>query len=166
MAALIREGGARRPAACAERHSLPRSRGIGRRGMRWRSVAVLGCLFLSAVAAPADGQAPVRSMAEILDQSPASDWRALDPENTLYMELPGGRVIIELSPDFSPEHMANVRALARAHYWDGAAITRVQDNYVTQWGRAEGDAHDRGAARADIAAPEYDRPARGLPFTR
>src|SRR5690242_19430736 len=58
------------------------------------------------------------SMADILAQSPASDWRPLDLENTLYMELPSGRVIIELSPDFSPEHAANMRALARAHYLD------------------------------------------------
>jgi cyclophilin family peptidyl-prolyl cis-trans isomerase len=118
-----------------------------------------------AQSAPAQSAQPP-SLADILAHSPASDWRALDPENTLYMELPTGRVIIELSPDFSPEHVANVRALARARYWDGAAITRVQDNYVTQWGRAEGDHHDRGDARADIATPEYDRSDRGLPFTR
>src|SRR6185295_728787 len=75
-------------------------------------------------AAPAQPAQPA-SLADILAHSPASDWRPLDPQNTLYMELPAGRVIIELSPDFSPEHAANVRALARAHYWDGAAITRV-----------------------------------------
>src|SRR5262249_20328660 len=51
------------------------------------------------------------SLADILAQSPASDWRPLDPDNVLYMELPNGRVIIELSPDFSPQHVANVRAL-------------------------------------------------------
>ncbi|MBS0385366.1 MAG: peptidylprolyl isomerase [Proteobacteria bacterium] len=113
---------------------------------------------------PQPAQPP--SLAEILEHSPASDWRPLDPDSTLYMELPTGRVVIELSSDFSPEHVANVRALARAHYWDGAAITRVQDNYVTQWGRVEGSPHDRGAARANIAAPEYDRPDRDLPFTR
>ncbi len=82
------------------------------------------------------------------------------------MELPGGRVIVELAPDFSPQHVENVRQLAIAHYWDNAAILRVQDNYVTQWGRPEGDTHDMGAAHADIAAPEYDRAASGLPFTR
>lgn len=110
---------------------------------------------------------PPPSLADILAHSPASDWRPLAPNNTLYMELPGGRVIIELSPDFSAEHAANVRALAHANYWEGAAITRVQDNYVTQWGRPE-DAppHDMGAAHADIVTPEYDRPVTNLPFTR
>ena len=131
------------------------------------ALVLASCVNAAAQAPSAPAQpAQPPSLAEILAQSPASDWRPLDAESTLYMELPAGRVIIELSPDFSPEHAANVRALARAHYWDGAAITRVQDNYVTQWGRAEGDAHDRGAARPDIATPEYDRSDRGLPFTR
>jgi peptidylprolyl isomerase len=136
--------------------------------MRLQGILAAAALAVcvSAAAAPAQGQAPVRSLAEILEQSPASDWRALDPARTLYMELPGGRVIIELSTDFSPEHAANVAALARAHYWDGAAILRSQDNYVVQWGRPEGDARPLGEARAEITAPEYDRTVRGLPFTR
>jgi peptidylprolyl isomerase len=129
----------------------------------------LGFIALAACATaapPADSQAPVRSLGEILEQSPASDWAPLDPEWTLYMEVPQGRVIIALSPDFSPEHAENVRALARAHYWDGAAITRVQDNYVVQWGRPEGSPHDMGQARAEIPAHEYYRSATGLSFTR
>jgi len=129
----------------------------------------LGLLALAACATTspaADSPAPVRSLGEILEQSPASDWAPLDPEWTLYMEVPQGRVIIALSPDFSPEHVENVRALARAHYWDGAAILRVQDNYVVQWGRPEGGPADMGAARAEIAAHEYYRSASGLPFTR
>jgi peptidylprolyl isomerase len=137
--------------------------------MRFRAILVAAVLAACANAAAQVPPAPAAgppSLADILAQSPSSDWRPLDPENTLYMELPSGRVIIELSTDFSPEHAANVRALARAHYWDGAAITRVQDNYVTQWGRVEGDAHDRGTAHAEITTPEYDRATSGLPFTR
>ena len=134
----------------------------------------LGLAFLAAACAPMGamqvGQsAPTQaapSMADILEHAPASDWRRLDPQNTLYMELPAGRVIIELSPDFSPEHAANVRALAHARYWDNGAILRAQDNYVVQWGRPEGDTRDLGGARADIPTPEYDRSTNGLPFTR
>ncbi len=134
-----------------------------------RVSGLLGLLALAAcaTAAPAsDNQAPVRALSDILEQSPATDWAPLDPDWTLYMEVPGGRVIIALSPDFSPEHAENVRALARAHYWDGAFITRVQDNYVVQWGRAEDSPHELGQARAEIAAHEYYRSAAGLPFTR
>jgi peptidylprolyl isomerase len=119
---------------------------------------------LAACASGVAAQAP--SLSEILAKSPASDWRALDPNNTLYMEMPGGRVVIELSPDFSPRHVANVRALAHADYWEGAAIVRVQDDYVVQWSRAEGDEHDMGTAATKIAVPEYDRPVGDLPFTR
>ena len=135
--------------------------------MRFSGLLSLAALAACATAAPpAEGQAPVRSLGEILEQSPASDWAPLDPEWTIYMEVPQGRVIIALSPDFSPEHAENVRALARAHYWDGATINRVQDNYVVQWGRPEDSPRDLGQARAEIAAHEYYRSAAGLPFTR
>jgi peptidylprolyl isomerase len=116
--------------------------------------------------APATAPAQTRSMSEIIEQAPSADWRALDPNNVLYMELPQGRVIIELTSDFAPLHTENVRALARAGYWDGGAVLRVQDNFVVQWGRPEGDTHDFGSAQHDIATPEYDRPIGDLPFTR
>lgn len=73
------------------------------------------------------------TVAELLADSPAGDWRAPDPENTVYLELPGGRVIIELAARVAPQHVADIRALARAHYFDGLAIVRVQDDYVVQW---------------------------------
>lgn len=142
-----------------------------------RAAILLAGLLLSACASGggesassetnAAAAAQPASLGDILAQSPATDWAPLDPNNTLYMDLPAGRVVILLSPDFSPQHTDNVRALAHANYWEGGAITRVQDNYVTQWGRAE-DAppHSRGTAVADIPTPEYFRPVGDLPFTR
>jgi peptidylprolyl isomerase len=132
--------------------------------IRTRLHGLLVVAWTGVAAGPVLAQVP--SLGDILAKSPASDWRPLDPENTLYMELPGGRVVIELSPDFSPRHVANVRALARAAYWDGAAIMRVQDNYVTQWGRPGRDTQTRGDALDTIPEREFDRPASGLPFTR
>lgn len=117
------------------------------------------------LAAPAMGQSPVRSLSEILDQAPAADWRPVAPENTLYMELPSGRVIIELAPEYAPQHAENIRALARAHYFDGASIVRSQDNYVVQWGRDEGDTTSVGNAQRALPG-EYDRPRRGVSVTR
>jgi len=73
------------------------------------------------------------SSSELLASSKPDDWRPVLPENTLYMELPSGRVILELNPKFAPESVANVVALAKENYWDGLAIIRVQDNYVVQW---------------------------------
>ena len=78
--------------------------------------------------------APKPSVADVVKESKASDWRPLDPENTLYMDLPAGRVVIELAPTFAPNHAANIKALAREHYFDGLVILRSQDNFVVQWG--------------------------------
>ena len=41
-------------------------------------------------------------MAEVLAMSKAADWRPLDPENTLYLDLASGRVVIELASAFAP----------------------------------------------------------------
>jgi peptidylprolyl isomerase len=122
------------------------------------------CASAEAPVAVAD-QAAVRSLGEILEQSPAADWRTVDQNNLLYMQLPQGRVIIELAADYTPLHTANIQALARAHYWDGAAIVRSQENYVVQWGRDEGDPRPMGAGTPTLAA-EFDRPRGGVQITR
>jgi peptidylprolyl isomerase len=93
-------------------------------------------------------------MAQILASSTPADWRTPDPENVLYLELATGRVVIELAPDFAPLHVANIRKLARAGYFDGLAVIRVQDNYVAQWGDAEGT-RPLPAGVGDVAA-EFD----------
>ena len=114
---------------------------------------------------PASILAQAPSYADILAKSPKTDWAPLDPENTLYMDIPQGRVIILLAPRYAPLHVANIRKLARAKYWDGAAIVRVQDNYVVQWQWPDG----RGPKLAEATAPmtpEFDRRlASDIPFT-
>jgi len=78
--------------------------------------------------------AATQTMAQVLEASVPSDWRRPDPKRTLYLELQTGRVIIELAPDFAPQHVANILQLAASGYYDGLAILRVQDNFVAQWG--------------------------------
>ncbi|WP_297928114.1 peptidylprolyl isomerase [Metallibacterium sp.] len=124
------------------------------------ALAALGC----AQAAPAPA-----GMAQILARAPAADWRTLDPAHLLVMRLPQGRVVIELAPRFAPAHMANIETLARAHYWNGLAITRVQDDFVTQWGDPNADTAQRRALPAGLPRTlpaEYERAAAGLDFTR
>jgi peptidylprolyl isomerase len=108
-------------------------------------------------------------MAEVLAATQPGDWRNLDPENTLYLELAVGRVVIELAPAFAPRHVANVKSLAREHYYDGLAIVRVQDNYVVQWGdpNAEKPELARKIQHAQRTLPaEFERTLEaGLPFT-
>src|SRR5271170_4877628 len=94
------------------------------------------------------------SMAQVLAASSPADWRPLDPENTLYVELPAGRVVIELAPAFAPLHVANIKTLARAGYFNGLSVIREQDNYVAQWGDP-GNRHPLPAGIGKVA-PEFD----------
>lgn len=103
-----------------------------------------------------------KTMQEVLADSKPSDWRKLDPQNTLYMELATGRVIIELAPEFAPRHTANLHTLVSERYFDGLAFMRVQDNFVAQWGDAEGK-KPLGTAKKTLA-PEFTRRVEGLTF--
>ncbi|GAB3462729.1 peptidylprolyl isomerase [Massilia terrae] len=98
--------------------------------------AALAALLASGAAWSADPP-PKPSVADVLKMSKPSDWRPLDPDNTLYMEIPTGRVVIELAPVFAPNHAKNIKALVREHYFDGLAIIRSQDNWVVQWGEPD-----------------------------
>jgi len=94
---------------------------------------------LLALPALAEQDKPTPTAKEILAKSTPAEWRTPDPQNLLLMQLPTGRVVIELAPDFTPRHAANIRTLVRSHYFDGLAIIRVQDNFVTQWGDPNDD---------------------------
>ena len=139
--------------------------------MHWtRSIFGTGVVALVSAcaqqpAAPAGGKAP--TSAEVLAASAPADWREPDPENTLYLELAAGRVVMELAPQFAPQHAANIKALAREGYFDGLVILRVQDNYVVQWGDPAEDEKAQRPIRTAKASlpPEFARPAAGLPFT-
>jgi len=76
----------------------------------------------------------------------------------------GKRLVIQLAPDFAPVHAANIRALARSDFWRGAAIYRVHDNFVTQWGNNE---TEKPWPEGVVAAPpaEYTRSLKGLKVT-
>jgi peptidylprolyl isomerase len=99
---------------------------------------------------------------KVVQDAPAEAWRAVDPADLLVIDLKdGGRIVIELAPDFAPVHVANVRAFARAGWWNKAGIYRVQDNYVAQWGN--GDAKTELPAGVVRQPPaEYHRALAGL----
>ena len=118
----------------------------------------VACILLAGCAAAPPAEPPKsRPLAEILDGSPASDWRRLDPANTLYMELPAGRVVIELAPAFAPKTVANIRTLVRAGYFDGLAVIRSHDNYVAQWGEPDEERPKPIGAAAAKIPPEFTR---------
>lgn len=127
-----------------------------------RSLIILASAVLTVGAAP-----PTKLLTpnDVVAQAPATAWRAIPADDLMVMDLANrGRVVVQLSPAFAPVHVANIRALARGNYWDGATIYRVQDNYVAQWGLNESD---RPWPRGVTAKPpaEYTRPLKGLRIT-
>lgn len=92
------------------------------------------CLVLMASPAFAEALEGKPSPAEILEGSAPEDWRALGPEETLYIELDRGRVIVALSPQLAQGHVAQIKALAREGFYDGLSFYRVIDGFVAQGG--------------------------------
>jgi len=62
----------------------------------------------------------------------------LDPENTLYLDLEQGRVVIQLRPDLAPNHVAQVQKLVRAGFYDGIIFHRVIPGFMAQTGDPTG----------------------------
>lgn len=131
--------------------------------MRLAMLAFALAVAISAPAVAQDATPPPkpRTPQQIIDAAPASAWRDLDPANTLYMELVTGRVIIALAPGFAPEHVANIKTMARGGFWDGLTIYRSQDNFVVQFGDAEGE--EAGKAKPYPTGTKTHLPAE---FTR
>ncbi|HET7816533.1 MAG TPA: peptidylprolyl isomerase [Sphingomicrobium sp.] len=121
----------------------------------------LSLALLQASAAPAPK--PL-TPADVVAAAPASDWRAIPAEDLLLVDLKGrGQVVIQLAPQFAPVHVANIRAFARSDYWDGAAVYRVQDNYVAQWGIGKAE-KPMPAGVVKLPPHEYWRSSKGLPI--
>lgn len=61
-----------------------------------------------------------------------------DPENTLYLELKDGRVVIEMRPDLAPKHVARIKELVRRKFYDGIVFHRVIGGFMAQTGDPTG----------------------------
>jgi peptidylprolyl isomerase len=128
-----------------------------------RRLAALALLPL--IAAQAPQTAKPRTTADVIKDAPRADWKEIAATDLLVFELAGNRrVVMQLAPQFAPVHVANIRALAKAGWWDGAKIYRVQDNYVVQWGNNESD---KPLPQGVVAKPpaEYHRARQGLAIT-
>jgi len=125
-------------------------------------------LLLVTAAASLIEAAPAKDLPtpnDIVAKSPASAWKAISPDDLLVMDLAnGGRIVIQLAPAFAPVHVANIRALARSNYWNGATVYRVQDNYVAQWGNNDSDKPWPAGVTGKPPA-EYTRSVKGLAIT-
>ena len=103
-----------------------------------RLLAILGCLVL--VMPTANGSVA-----------------AEDAENTLYMDLKDGRVVIALRPDVAPGHVVRVKQLARDGFYDGIVFHRVIPGFMAQSGDPTGTGSG-GSGRGNIKAEFSDVP--------
>jgi peptidylprolyl isomerase len=84
---------------------------------------------------------------------------ASDPENTLYLDLKDGRVVIEMRPDLAPQHVARIKELTRQGFYDGIVFHRVIEGFMAQTGDPTGTG--TGGSGANLPA-EFSRE----PFVR
>lgn len=95
-------------------------------------------LFALAVSGTAQDAAAPKSAVDIVAEAPASDWRTIDPENLLVMDLPSGQIIIEMRPDMAPAHVEQIKTLTRMGFYDGIIFHRVIEGFMAQGGDPTG----------------------------
>ncbi len=110
---------------------------------------------------------PARGPGAIIAATTKEHWVSADPDNTLYIDIPQGRIVVLLTPDLAQGHVDQVKKLAREEYYDGLNFYRVIEGFVAQGG----DASDEGAAKpiktaATSLPAEFDEPIpESLDFT-
>ncbi len=95
-------------------------------------------------------------LAALVMVTTGSTAMSLDLENTLYLDLTYGRVVIELRPDLAPKHVARIKELARQGFYNGSKFHRVIDGFMAQTGDPRGDG--TGGSGIKLAA-EFSREA-------
>jgi len=133
--------------------------------MKLLALPLIALLSVAAAPPPAAPAVKAPTLADIVNAAKSAEWQRVDPQDLMLIDLAdGSRVAIALAPALTPQHVGNIRGLIRAHWFDGGAIYRVQDNYVVQWGQGDDDKKAPKGLEGPLPA-EYDRSAAGLPIT-
>lgn len=93
----------------------------------------------------------------------ATETTAADSENTVYMDLEDGRVVIELRPDLAPQHVSRIKELARAGFYDGLTFHRVIEGFMAQGGDPSGNGTGGSGQNipAEFSSPNVAQHVRG-----
>lgn len=135
-------------------------------------ILILAAFGLSACASlrPDDGSAPsrgiesLRSPSQIVTDSSPDDWQPLDPDYTLYLDVPDGQIVISLSTTLAKKHVAQIKTLASEGYYDGLRFYRVIEGFVAQAG-ALADDYPLGSGTDSLIAEFDEAIPSGLNFT-
>ena len=102
--------------------------------------------------------APTETAAAVPGASPAfkKAVSGMDSENLIYMDLAGGRMVIELLPDLAPGHVSRIKELARQGFYDGLGFHFVRRGYVAEAGDPSGTG--AGGSGRTIEAEFSDEP--------
>jgi peptidylprolyl isomerase len=90
---------------------------------------------------------------------------ALDPENTLHLDLKDGRVVIQLRPDLAPSHVTQIKTLVRRGFYDGTVFHRVIEGFMAQGGDPTGTGtggSDLDNIRAEFTNAKFVRGTCGM----
>jgi cyclophilin family peptidyl-prolyl cis-trans isomerase len=91
-----------------------------------------------------------------------------DPENTLYLDLKDGRVVIEMRPDLAPKHVARIKELTRKGFYDGLSFHRVIDGFMAQTGDPQGNGSGGSGVKlpAEFSKEPFERGTVGMARAR
>ena len=103
-----------------------------------KAFSSMALAFAIAVSIPATGNASAETA--VAEPAPATAETAKESnlENTLYLDLKDGRVVIELYPDLAPKHVERIKKLAREKFYDGIVFHRVIEGFMAQTGDPTG----------------------------
>jgi peptidylprolyl isomerase len=103
-------------------------------------------------------------VALLLCVAPASAQQppaGLDPQNTIYLDTPHGRIVIKLRPDLAPKHAERIKTLSREKFYDNAPFHRVIDGFMAQTGDGQ-----RGDGTGGSKYPDLPSEFSNVPFRR
>lgn len=93
----------------------------------------------------------------IMTMTPMAAAQAASPDNTLYLDLKGGRVTIEMLPDVAPGHVERIKTLVKEGFYDGVVFHRVIENFMAQTGDPTGTGRG-GSSYPDLKAEFSNTP--------
>lgn len=108
------------------------------------AICAFGAVTVLATADRAQAGAPGPAAASAA--AAPSEWRIVDPENTLVIDTTKGRVIVEMRPDVNPEAVERIKTLTRRGFYDSLAFFRVIDGFMDQ----TGDPQNNGVGQSDL----------------
>ncbi|MDZ7627410.1 MAG: peptidylprolyl isomerase [Parvularculaceae bacterium] len=122
---------------------------------------LIGAAFCALACGPAFAakDLPPNPLQKVLDAGDG-EWRAVDLENLIIVDLPAGLLYIEMRPDLAPNHVAQIKTLVRKGFYDGLLFHRVIEGFVAQGGDPKGDGTG-GSDLPDIAA-EFARDSKDV----